>query len=300
MALGEVARDSGRGAECIRHCHTVVEHAAASGQEAARIWAHVGVAQGHLLRGHRAEAAAALERAEREGSSPLATSRSTLERTAAWLVACGGDLPGARQRLLSIASDVRADGVVLFEGRCSTTSPASGRRARSSNAWTSWRANSTDRSSRCSRCMPAPSPTAMPPRSTSCVDGFEHLDSLALAAESAAELAEVLRRAGEQRAASAASQRSAALAARAGGVATPPMARGEGPEPLTAREREIAMLAASGVASREIGDRLFVWTRTVDTHLARVYRKLGVTSRAELARAMDPSGPTPPALSPPA
>lgn len=55
---------------------------------------------------------------------------------------------------------------------------------------------------------------------------------------------------------------------------------------LTRREREIARLAASGMSSRAIADRLVVSVRTVDTHLARAYAKLDVHSRVELARVM--------------
>jgi DNA-binding CsgD family transcriptional regulator len=53
---------------------------------------------------------------------------------------------------------------------------------------------------------------------------------------------------------------------------------------LTAREREIAALAAGGLTSREVAERLVVSVRTVDNHLQRVYRKLGVSRRGELSR----------------
>lgn len=52
---------------------------------------------------------------------------------------------------------------------------------------------------------------------------------------------------------------------------------------LTVREREIARLAASGRTSRDIADQLHLSPRTVDTHLSRVYHKLGLSSRAALA-----------------
>ena len=55
------------------------------------------------------------------------------------------------------------------------------------------------------------------------------------------------------------------------------------------REREVALLAAGGLSSREVGNRLHLSTRTVDTHLARVYRKLGITSRNELGSALGPT-----------
>jgi DNA-binding CsgD family transcriptional regulator len=53
-------------------------------------------------------------------------------------------------------------------------------------------------------------------------------------------------------------------------------------EALTARESETAALAARGRTNREIADGLVVSVRTVESHLGRVYRKLGVTSRQEL------------------
>ncbi|MDQ0938841.1 LuxR family transcriptional regulator [Streptomyces sp. V1I1] len=55
---------------------------------------------------------------------------------------------------------------------------------------------------------------------------------------------------------------------------------------LSDREREIAELAASGLRSREIAERLFLSPRTVDSHLTRVYRKLHVSSRIALAHVL--------------
>ncbi|MDX3386059.1 LuxR C-terminal-related transcriptional regulator [Streptomyces niveiscabiei] len=55
---------------------------------------------------------------------------------------------------------------------------------------------------------------------------------------------------------------------------------------LTDREREVADLAASGLRTREIAERLFLSPRTIETHLAHVYRKLDVTSRLALSAAL--------------
>ncbi|WP_182113171.1 MULTISPECIES: LuxR C-terminal-related transcriptional regulator [unclassified Actinotalea] len=52
---------------------------------------------------------------------------------------------------------------------------------------------------------------------------------------------------------------------------------------LTARELEIARLVADGLTNREIGQRLVLSERTVDNHLYRLFRKLGVASRDEIA-----------------
>ena len=61
---------------------------------------------------------------------------------------------------------------------------------------------------------------------------------------------------------------------------------------LTDTERKIADLAAAGVTSAEIGRQLFLSTKTVSANLTRIYRKLGVGSRAELTAALtDRGGP---------
>ena len=60
------------------------------------------------------------------------------------------------------------------------------------------------------------------------------------------------------------------------------MALLEAASELTPREREIAALAASGMASRAIAERLVVSVRTVDNVLHSVYQKLGVAGRRDL------------------
>ena len=57
-----------------------------------------------------------------------------------------------------------------------------------------------------------------------------------------------------------------------------------GPGSLTRREREVARLAATGMSAKEIAASLFVGKRTVETHLANVYAKLGVDSKLQLVR----------------
>ncbi|MGV9770978.1 ATP-binding protein [Streptosporangium sp. NPDC003464] len=57
-------------------------------------------------------------------------------------------------------------------------------------------------------------------------------------------------------------------------------------EKLTPHELNIAQLAAEGLTNREIGQRLYLSHRTVGTHLHRIFPKLGVSSRADLARTL--------------
>ena len=53
---------------------------------------------------------------------------------------------------------------------------------------------------------------------------------------------------------------------------------------LTDAESRIAALVANGMKNKEIGQALFMSVATVEAHLTRIYRKLGIRSRSELAR----------------
>jgi DNA-binding NarL/FixJ family response regulator len=53
------------------------------------------------------------------------------------------------------------------------------------------------------------------------------------------------------------------------------------PEQLSAREREVLVLAAKGLSSKEVAGKLFISERTVQTHLASIYDKLGSKNKTE-------------------
>jgi DNA-binding CsgD family transcriptional regulator len=59
-----------------------------------------------------------------------------------------------------------------------------------------------------------------------------------------------------------------------------------GVDSLTPSERRVAEMAAEGPTNREIAQALFVTPKTVEVHLSSVYRKLGISSRAQLADAL--------------
>ena len=70
--------------------------------------------------------------------------------------------------------------------------------------------------------------------------------------------------------------------------------RGASDDGLTRTEAEIGSLVTAGLRNREIASRMFVSESTVEAHLTRIYRKLGLRNRAELsvrvARPGEPSG----------
>jgi DNA-binding NarL/FixJ family response regulator len=112
---------------------------------------------------------------------------------------------------------------------------------------------------------------------------FESAGYVLCAAEAAAGAARAHHQSGRLALARAAHARAVAMLARCEGARTPALTSGIVPEALTGREQEVAQLAASGLPSRDIATRLGVSVRTVDNHLQRVYSKLEVRNRRELA-----------------
>jgi len=112
------------------------------------------------------------------------------------------------------------------------------------------------------------------------------LDALLVAAEAAHASAVAHREAGRPASARAAAARAALWLASCEGARTPALLGAPEAAGLTPRESEIALLAAGGESSRAIAGRLVISVRTVDNHLASVYRKLGVSSRGDLSDAL--------------
>lgn len=116
----------------------------------------------------------------------------------------------------------------------------------------------------------------------SVAEDWERCGALLYAAETFAEVARIERTRGRSREAGADARRSAELAAACEGARTPLLQFAETAEPLTPREREVASLAAQGLSSNEIAQRLFLSPRTVNNHLQSTYAKLGIRGRHEL------------------
>lgn len=112
---------------------------------------------------------------------------------------------------------------------------------------------------------------------------FDRLGAPLLAAEAAADTAVAWRRAGRSSRADAELHRAAAFARGCEGAVTPALAPVGSREQLTPAERETALLAVSGRTNREIAEELHLSVRTVDNRLQRIYAKLGISRRSDLA-----------------
>ncbi len=107
------------------------------------------------------------------------------------------------------------------------------------------------------------------------------------AAECAAAAAGAAARRGDRRTARQWAERTGTLLESCPGLSTMSLVTarvvGGGAQPLTSRERDVAVLAAHGVTSAEIAQRLGISVRTVENHLGNCYDKLGVRTRSALA-----------------
>ncbi|MFL6143377.1 MAG: LuxR C-terminal-related transcriptional regulator [Labedaea sp.] len=132
-----------------------------------------------------------------------------------------------------------------------------------------------------------------PDRLAEAAGRFEAMSALLLAAESSAAAAGEYRRRQDGRASDRMADRAHLLSDRCDRAHTPGLTLAGPVAELTSREREIAALAGTGSSNREIADALTVSVRTVETHLQRVYTKLGVTSRTGLASVLRTRGHKP-------
>ena len=250
-----------------------------------RPWALTGIAQAAAQAGDGAAAREALDELDAAPGRGTRNFEAALELTRAWAAAAGGELSLARRRALAAAEHAEALGQEGFAvralhdltrlGGAASAAAGLGRLAgRVQGPFARTAAAHADALLR--RDGGALLAVA---------EAFAASDALLLAAEAADAAAAIHRDNGRDASARSAARRAAVLLDGCEGAQPPTLLReraGVEAEELTSREREVALLAASGLSSREIAGRLVVSIRTVDNHLQRTYRKLGISQREEL------------------
>lgn len=112
---------------------------------------------------------------------------------------------------------------------------------------------------------------------------FASLGMMRLAAEAAGTAAALHRRSRRYSAAADAISSAVRYAQQCNGAPIRALLHDDAVATLSARERELTMLAVSGMTNREIAERLVLSVRTVENHMYRTYAKLGIASRNELS-----------------
>lgn len=120
-----------------------------------------------------------------------------------------------------------------------------------------------------------------------CARRWDVLDAGLFAAEMLTSAAAAHRKAGRPKDQHRCEGAAGLLLTRCGPVSTPLLATRSTDGVLSRREHEIAGLAARGLTNRDIAQRLIIGERTVESHLYRVFTKLGISSRDQIASALD-------------
>ncbi|RZU73729.1 ATP/maltotriose-dependent transcriptional regulator MalT [Micromonospora kangleipakensis] len=254
--------------------------------------AHAERAQAAALRGDPLHAAEAMAEADRTHAPGMAVLYPWLEQARGAVLAASGDLPGAAKHLGQLADRLRADGLtghevlvlldlVRLDQAAAPVGPTctDGSRRTVAQRLTEL-CEQVDGVlppllARYARAAVADSPTDL-------LAVAEGLAGLGLTVYAADAVAMALHRLRQSRSATTgpARERLAALLGGCDRISTPALRQLR--PALSDREWEVARLAADGVTSRAIAERLYLSSRTVENHLQRVYSKLGVAGRAEL------------------
>ena len=277
---GRVALLSGRPRTARRWFREAAARGAATGFKGPRSFALSGLAVANAVLGDAdgaAQAVLAMDEVRDFGFL-----RPERERGRAWWLVASGDTPGACRVLLEAADDALASGhhtsaswLLHDVARLGQAAGVADRLDELAEACDSELVSARAAHARAL----AASDTDALERSA---DRMEAMGAILVAAEAAGAASRSAAQAGLARRSSALARRAAALAGRCEGARTPGLVVSAAVIALTTREQEVAAMAAAGVASRDIADRLFLSVRTVNNHLQRVYAKLGVASRDEL------------------
>jgi DNA-binding NarL/FixJ family response regulator len=115
---------------------------------------------------------------------------------------------------------------------------------------------------------------------------FQSSEALGEAADAFAQGSTLAKRSGNIEEARRLANRAATIADAQGIVSSPALRAVLSGNPLTRRQREIALLAARGLSNRAIAEQMVISVRTVESHLDAAYRRLGITGRGELCDAL--------------
>ncbi len=251
------------------------------------VWCGAALARGQAESGDPDEAAITLERVAAFPRPPQMLCGHLLDLAKAWVAFGTGDRAGAAEHIHASVQHARANSSSANEAEAwheaarlgvldlldAVADPQSWSRPRSALAAARFDLVDARR-------------TGEPAAWERAAVGFASLGAHGYAAEAASGAATAYRKAGASRDAARMDALAGTHLAHTAGLATPLVARRTGTGPLTAREAEIARLAAGRLSNRQIAEHLVVSERTVENHLYRIFIKLAVSGRDDLASAL--------------
>jgi len=279
---GRVALLRGRATQAAADLRDCLEGLAKPSAE--RVWALALLAEAYGQLGDVVTSERLRREAEASASDVSTFFTADVARASAWTWAANGELSRARAALLATAEQCRAAGEpgsevhVLHDAlRLGARQEVTGRLTELVGAVDgAWASAFADHATALSADDGAGLDAA--------AERLEQIGALRHAAEARAEAAVAHQHAGLHARSGASTVACHRLLAQCEGSVVPALPVADLTAPtLSRREDEIARLAARGLSNREIAERLFVSVRTIEGHLHRLYGKLGVNDRRELA-----------------
>ncbi|MDL5158365.1 helix-turn-helix transcriptional regulator [Actinomycetospora termitidis] len=244
-------------------------------------WGMALIAQSHGVLGDGRAARLALEEAERRRHPHIGVVGFEYDLARAWTAAAAGTPREAIETCRRGARTCRGQGALAAEALLRQTAVRLGDRDQAERLDELHRTLGSARS-RLAHAHAAALTAADPDRLLGVAAELEEAGMVLEAADAAAQAAAVARADRRLVLAAEAEGRAHALAAVGEGARTPALIEAEAPVPLSAREREIALLAGEGLTNRQIAERLHVSVRTVESHVYRACTRLGLPDRAAL------------------
>ncbi len=286
-ALGWVALPRGRLTTAISRFRESISALESADPLGPRMHALCGLIEALATSGDPVAATAVLAEAQRVAGND-GWGELRLAVPAAWVAAAEGDVGRSLQELRVAGEQARSKDLLSFELKAWESSVRLGSTDLAAEA-----ADLAQRMEGPLACVVAAHAAALAGGAAGSGEALdevaERYDSLTLhlnAAECSAQASRAHARAGLPRRAAASAARSHDFLRGYGGPRPLGMALALAPPDLTRREREVAMLAVNGRSSRAIASQLCLSVRTVESHLARVYSKMGITGRSDLAKAL--------------
>ena len=284
--VGRIARLRGRPETASRWFREAVAGFESISRAGFVAWSLAGLAAVRAQVGDAEGAQAAAARCRTWRDHPIGLAAGEVDRALAWELVAIHDLPAARDALETAAERSLTAGDLVHAAHAYHDLVSVGAAERAVEPLRDL-VRRSDGQLVAAFGEHADASAARDPEALSGVAGrFEDFGCDLLAAEAWSEAVAVATAAGSERLAMAAQRRATQAVRRCEGARTPLLATGPDGLDLSRREREIAELTVAGMRRRDIAEKLVISPRTVDSHLQRIYRKLGVNDRDGLASAL--------------
>ncbi|MCD2194785.1 LuxR C-terminal-related transcriptional regulator [Actinomycetospora endophytica] len=244
-------------------------------------WLAAMVTQCHGMLGDARAARVALDDAEARRHPRIPLLDVELELARAWTAAASGNQRTAIETCRRAAARCRQTGVLAFEIVLRHTAVRFGDREQATRLAELDRQLGTARA-RLAAAHAAALAAPDPERLLAVAEELEDAGLGLEAADAAGQSATTARAASRTVVAARAEELAQRLAVACEDARTPALRDAGAPVPLSAREREVAVLAGEGLTNRQIAERLHVSVRTVESHVYRACARLGLSDRAAL------------------